>query len=834
MDVTSLLNGNAAAGQQKVEDQAEKMEIQRKPSTSPPRNRTPWDAGGYSLPINTVSNQSISAAQSGQSGDLNSNEDIPHSPKHKFSDSRSSLSSFTSSQHSAGHSRFSSMSTVGSSHPAAVDKVSGESRRGTPQPQSLGSPIDNSVIEPRLRSSLSPTGSLDALAVAAERRQSREEQLSPMQQTTEAMEATNITPTKERAHGRPGSPSDAILIKRASVPSLRLNTEELVDSADKQTSMYLSAPLEHQGHPTYNGGHRHKRAVSAPDFPPTVITEFAARRGSSVMIGGHAEPTPPPSHHPDHHSPPAPIRYNAPDTPPTTTAEMENQQVICMYIPNCDTGSQPRKAISHIFGRNKMCTRLIPQQVWVHYCRKHYQRSRYRNPKEYAKLQCDLVQQQIRRVHAWSEENRQRGEAGVVENWGLAVRKREQKRLDDLGGANRKRRASAFDRNDSDEGDNGDDARGNPVPATAVPQWLLEQCQKGYSTEEILHIFSRLHREILEDSMPCFPDIEILPNIVVDQEEEPKADAKGFSKRKPFANAHKRSQSLGVAMKPGQFYQQPMVGRRMSQPVVWQPQDMYANSPIQKRRRATEEDYAEQQMPPFQRQRMMERPVEAGRRLQGLVHRPVFANIEEHQVDENDYREVQGRGSYFTHSPSPAYRAPLPAPTPQRLHNPSMAAHLETTNEPARRPMHQRSQSDMGFSQRGQVAYGQPTSVYTQSPAYQPHAAPVQQRHEQPGGYSPYAQPQQVVPRYHEAPVRQHPYADPRQLRPMSGPGHARHQSTPMMIPQHVHQAQPMAYGREAPPPHPSYAYSQGHAGNLPPPRMENQHPQGVYATARR
>ncbi|KAH6678121.1 hypothetical protein B0J14DRAFT_315430 [Halenospora varia] len=46
-----------------------------------------------------------------------------------------------------------------------------------------------------------------------------------------------------------------------------------------------------------------------------------------------------------------------------------------------------------------------PSAYLVHYCRKHYQRSRYRNPKEYAKLQYALVQQQIRRVHEWSSNN---------------------------------------------------------------------------------------------------------------------------------------------------------------------------------------------------------------------------------------------------------------------------------------------------------------------------------------------------------------------------------------------------------------------------------------------
>ena len=64
-------------------------------------------------------------------------------------------------------------------------------------------------------------------------------------------------------------------------------------------------------------------------------------------------------------------------SPPSTSAierELQSQKIHCMHIDNCDTQAPYRKAISHIFGRNKLCTRSIPDFVWVHYCRKHYQR----------------------------------------------------------------------------------------------------------------------------------------------------------------------------------------------------------------------------------------------------------------------------------------------------------------------------------------------------------------------------------------------------------------------------------------------------------------------------
>ncbi|KAF4627561.1 hypothetical protein G7Y89_g10595 [Cudoniella acicularis] len=476
---------------------------------------------------------------------------------------------------------------------------------------------------------------------------------------------------------------------------------------------------------------------------------------SAGSVGPRAEPTPPSSYHPDNASPTSPLNYAAPDTPPTAN-EADNQSVVCMYIPNCDTGSQPRKAISHIFGRNKMCTRLIPQHVWVHYCRKHYQRSRYRNPKEYAKLQCDLVQQQIRRVHEWSLNNTKNGLPGTVQDWGLAVRKREQKRLDNLGGAKRKRSAATFDHNDSDDGENGDgdNGRGHPVPATAVPEWLLGLCGKGYDTHSILEIFNRLHTEILADVMPCFPDIEILPNIVVDQE-EPKSP-KGYTKRIAVAASHKRSQSLGVGAKSEYYSPNP----RSSQPTAWGGE----GAPVQKRRRPNEIDDA--QVAPF-----------AGRRIQ-LAHRPVFANIDEHQMGEDVHADSHMR-EHYAFSPQ-TYQAPLPAPTPQRFGGQSMAAHLETGHaHGGHRSTHQRSQSDMGAFSRGRVMYSASPS-YASGPlsAHPGGSSNLRSVQYQPVSYSGhygYHSPQQRAEQLHAS---QH--SEMRSAKQLPGLGHMRHQSTPM------------------------------------------------------
>jgi hypothetical protein len=493
--------------------------------------------------------------------------------------------------------------------------------------------------------------------------------------------------------------------------------------------------------------------------------------------------------------------FNIPSDDVDADGEVDpDQPPKCMYMLNCDTGSQPRKAISHIFGRNKMCTRLIPQSVWVHYCRKHYQRSRYRNPKEYAKLQCSLVQQQIRRVHDWSQQNTDAGRAGNVQDWGLAVRKREQKRLDELNGNKRKRRA-AFDAEEEDDDDEA--AQANSRPPTAVPDWLLGLCGKGYSTEQILQIFNRLHREILEDLMPCFPDIEILPNIVVDQQ-EPKSP-KGYAKRKPANIGHKRSQSLGVGLGSGIHPQHSASpDRRLSQPVNravgYGNPGVIIQEPHLIKRRRTNQPAEESDFHQYPTTTTLARHSQA-------AHRPQFSRIDENrpmQLNGSDYAEtsqmIRSR-SYAQPQPIMGLASPLPAPVPQRLNSFSVA-HLNqfenggeyTVRGSNPRPGHQRSQSDMVFG-RGGMHHGMPGAMkYNQGAEY---TTPRFQHPAFPG----------APPQYYDERPRQQSYGGHAHLHaPHHEQGHTRHSSSPM---NHVHLQQHAMQSARGSPTLPSVKYEQ-------------------------
>lgn len=524
----------------------------------------------------------------------------------------------------------------------------------------------------------------------------------------------------------------------------------------------------------------HKRAFSAPDFAALGVPNHNSK---PVSLGPTAELTPSPSQYRGQEDVPSNAAQSGPPTPPRETVEMVlDKPIVCMYIPDCDTGSQPRKAISHIFGRNKMCTRLIPNFVWVHFCRKHYQRSRYRNSKEYAKLQCDLVKKQIERLHIWSDANARKGEGAVVKDWGIAMRKREQKRLDEMSGKKDLQGFGQDAEGESDEGEN-PTAQGRAVPVTAVPPWLVSLCGNGYSTEKIAEIFERLHGEILNDQIPVFPDIEILPNIVVDSE-EPKSP-KGYTKRRPIATAHKRSVSLGMTVRPEQ-YPPP---RRMSQPVTWNPNGMYMESSptSQKRKRADggyEEDYSYR--PGSQNSRYRGMSMDAyNRPRMTLAHRPVFSDIHEHEDPNGDQRHYQtyGQSTYPDPQMFDSYgrpTAPLPAPTPQRHPALCTAAQLDSrvaspaqptySPYPQARPrnMHQRTQSDMSMFQQ-QPSYDSPASVYY---------APTVRTNPTMNGMAQMHNPQQIQqtphPRDHFSSPNMY-YIGP----PVGTTHHSRHQSTP-------------------------------------------------------
>jgi len=226
MDLTLLLNSNGAgtlaAEQQKPTEEATKHRL----------SRTPWDAGGYSLPINTIAMTHSPFQHPQDEGAVRKDSLPPGSPtQHRLSDSRSSLSSFTSSLQSTTHSRYSSMSTVSSSSNlfqtyTLMDGVTPESRKA-PDSSDLstfdphGSDL-LSIANPSTTSSLNTT---EINANQSSAFQKIREDSSTQEEHVTKHQVDNAT-ISELEFRRPTSPSDAILIKRISVPTLRINTRD--------------------------------------------------------------------------------------------------------------------------------------------------------------------------------------------------------------------------------------------------------------------------------------------------------------------------------------------------------------------------------------------------------------------------------------------------------------------------------------------------------------------------------------------------------------------------------------------------------------------------------
>ncbi|KAI0514466.1 hypothetical protein F5B22DRAFT_228792 [Xylaria bambusicola] len=413
------------------------------------------------------------------------------SPKHKYSDSQSSTSSCYSSS-TPQHSRISSTSTF-------CDMYNGD-----------GSP-EASDTEPKLESSG---------CFGHPQQPCRGEFILSDQGSPAAM--VGKSPIHES--NRPASPSDALLFPKLLIHRDEPRAHDTLSSTQGgfNPSLLVPSPSEMS--------QRHKRAVSAPDHP-----------------GGHSYNQF--LYHPLEASQLSPLtsqmRLQAPNhlaesiSPPACTPAETTPQIYCMYDKNCDTGSTLRKAISHIFGRNKLCTRRIPDRIWVHYCRKHYQRSRYRNVRDYSQRQCELVIEQIVRIQDWSNTNKKNNSTLVVRDWTLSMRKREQTRIqDEMYNKGKKRLYS--ERSNSKEEDDSADPMAHT--GTAVPDWLREKCNQVYVTEEIISIANRIRDDVCNGKLDQIPDIEILPNIPADSTED--AKAKTPSRRKSGGHGHKRARSL--------------------------------------------------------------------------------------------------------------------------------------------------------------------------------------------------------------------------------------------------------------------------------------------------
>ncbi|KAI9167673.1 hypothetical protein HJFPF1_03807 [Paramyrothecium foliicola] len=417
--------------------------------------------------------------------------------KHKFSDSHSSLSSYASSV-SGYHSRISSVTTVSGitiETPLADSKLGQlpESIEvptlGTIQPPSPRFPGLQQSVDYNAPSSnggasrlLSPTEMLNSTKPKAD------SYFAPSKFHKRTVSAPNCGPTSLSARLAQSQQSYPVLPPPHSILD-QTRRQETPEMSREQSPVTGGARIEHGDLRRRGSLLRHDSEHEAGDFgrpAPRRHSTFSSYSDHSRSVS--LDPTRAMS------QAPAPIPEHA-----STSIDMAlNAEACCMFVENCNTGSQLRKAISHLFGRNKNCTQRIPKHVWVYYCRKHYQRVRYRNAKTYPLTQMELVKVQIHRLQGWSAENRKNGHGSYIESWEFSLRKREQKRLDGEAGP----------------GDDSEDENVGGQGSTGVPSWIVQRLGKGYGTDQVLDIVDRLYSELDQGRLAQVPEVEFLPNIV--------------------------------------------------------------------------------------------------------------------------------------------------------------------------------------------------------------------------------------------------------------------------------------------------------------------------------
>ncbi|MCJ1257179.1 hypothetical protein MMC24_005004 [Lignoscripta atroalba] len=165
----------------------------------------------------------------------------------------------------------------------------------------------------------------------------------------------------------------------------------------------------------------------------------------------------------------------------------------CSFTSQCKLQSPERKVVSHFFGRNKLCTRALPENLCVGYCRKHYQRTRYRNVSSFAILQLDLIKAQLDNIEQW----------GGAHDCEFTLRKRA---MDAINVENAHQVAcDAALRAGQKE----------PAPLEGPPcdaRFLLSHLGKGKSFQQIRTIIAFIENHVKELQCPL-PEFEILANI---------------------------------------------------------------------------------------------------------------------------------------------------------------------------------------------------------------------------------------------------------------------------------------------------------------------------------
>ena len=163
----------------------------------------------------------------------------------------------------------------------------------------------------------------------------------------------------------------------------------------------------------------------------------------------------------------------------------------CTFVEGCILDSPDRKVISHFFGRNKKCTRAIPEDVWAPFCRRHYQRTRYRNVNNFGGVQLDLVRRTVENLRDW----------GGVSHFDLILRKRAMQAI---------KRDERHNREEKHLRTSTMRCSPKQDKHACAETWLVPYLGNGKSFEDILKVVDLIEEHVTEKNCKP-PEFEILP-----------------------------------------------------------------------------------------------------------------------------------------------------------------------------------------------------------------------------------------------------------------------------------------------------------------------------------
>ena len=165
----------------------------------------------------------------------------------------------------------------------------------------------------------------------------------------------------------------------------------------------------------------------------------------------------------------------------------------CYHADKCILKSEDRKVVSQFFGRNKACTRAIPDHLYGNYCRKHYQRTKYR-AQHFGVIQMDLVRKALEKMQDW----------GGITEFEFALRLRARKLIENQDNHQRACEEAQATRRPLPP----------PHPDTDVEskeRFLVPYLGKHKSFDDMFDIVDMIEEHIEEHKCNA-PEIEILPS----------------------------------------------------------------------------------------------------------------------------------------------------------------------------------------------------------------------------------------------------------------------------------------------------------------------------------